>query len=416
MTQEAYPEYKDSGVAWLGDVPTHWGLLKSKYAFGYKKGFATKPDEPQEDGSPLITMAYLRGDLNPELVKQKSHDIKIEDGNTLILWDGANAGEILKGKSGVLSATLAVIIYKSNIEENFVWYLLKAFEKNIRQRNTGMGIPHVNSEFFSNFSCVIPPLAEQKAIADFLDRGAARIDSLIEKKKRQLELLKEKRATTISQAVTRGLNPAAPTKDSGVAWLGDVPTHWDINPLFALMKKNQELNANRFDNVLSLSYGNIVRRNVDSDFGLLPESFSSYQVLQEGYVIIRSTDLQNDKKSLRVGLAKEQGIITSAYLGLIPSNQLDARYAYQYLHHCDIKKIFYGLGGGLRQSLRFEEFRRFPMLLPPLAEQKKIADFLDRETARMDKLADITRESITLIKERRTALITAAVTGQIKVV
>lgn len=114
------------------------------------------------------------------------------------------------------------------------------------------------------------------------------------------------------------------------------------------------------DNVLSLSYGNIIRRNVEDNFGLMPESFNTYQIVKSGDVILRLTDLQNDKRSLRVGLAKEGGIITSAYLSLRGKSDVDPSYLYQLLHSYDTTKVFYGMSGGLRQSMKFEDFRRLP--------------------------------------------------------
>ena len=134
-------------------------------------------------------------------------------------------------------------------------------------------------------------------------------------------------------------------EDSGVPWIGDIPADWDVKPLFAYCKENHEKNTDgKNDNVLSLSYGNIIRRDVKDNFGLIPESFNSYQILKPGTLILRLTDLQNDKKSLRVGLVKEKGIITSAYVGLLPNSKIIPDYLYYLLHSYDISKVFYGLG------------------------------------------------------------------------
>ncbi|MDM5116965.1 restriction endonuclease subunit S [Aeromonas caviae] len=200
-------------------------------------------------------------------------------------------------------------------------------------------------------------------------------------------------------------------KDSGVEWVGDMPRHWQSKPAFAVVMDECIKNSDGAEsNVLSLSYGNIVERDVETNFGLLPESFNTYQIVNPGDIILRLTDLQNDKRSLRVGRSTLQGIITSAYLKLSCSGELNDRYAYRLLHSYDTTKVFYGMGGGLRQSMKFEDFRRLPFLVPPLEEQRTIAAFLDYETARIDRLIAQQQRLIELLKEKRQAVISHAVT------
>ncbi|MFL7844355.1 restriction endonuclease subunit S [Raoultella ornithinolytica] len=200
-------------------------------------------------------------------------------------------------------------------------------------------------------------------------------------------------------------------KDSGVEWVGDMPHHWQTKPAFAVVMDQCIKNSDGAEsNVLSLSYGNIVERDVENNFGLLPESFNTYQIVNQGDIVLRLTDLQNDKRSLRVGRSTLRGIITSAYLKLACGKELDNRYAYRLLHSYDTTKVFYGMGGGLRQSMKFEDFRRLPFLLPPLEEQCTIAAFLDYETTRIDKLIAQQQRLIELLKEKRQAVISHAVT------
>ncbi|EJL8715253.1 restriction endonuclease subunit S [Vibrio alginolyticus] len=200
-------------------------------------------------------------------------------------------------------------------------------------------------------------------------------------------------------------------KDSGVEWVGEIPSGWQVKPTFALFDPNTYKNVDGIEtNVLSLSYGRIIQRDVEKNFGLLPESFNTYQIVDSGDIILRLTDLQNDKRSLRVGLAKQRGIITSAYLKLAAKSQLEPRFAYLLLHSYDTTKVFYGMGGGLRQSMKFEDFRRLPILLPTFDEQTQIANFLDHETAKIDTLIDKQQQLIKLLKEKRQAVISHAVT------
>lgn len=200
-------------------------------------------------------------------------------------------------------------------------------------------------------------------------------------------------------------------RDSGVEWVGEIPKSWQVTPLFSVASTGVEKNDDGAEsNVLSLSYGRIIRRDVEDNHGLLPESFNTYQIVDSGDIILRLTDLQNDKRSLRVGMANEKGIITSAYLKLTAKAQFLDRYLYRLLHSYDTTKVFYGMGGGLRQSMKFEEMRRLQMLCPSLDEQKQIAAFLDHETAKIDALIEKQQRLIELLKEKRQAVISHAVT------
>ena len=175
-------------------------------------------------------------------------------------------------------------------------------------------------------------------------------------------------------------------KDSGVDWLGEVPAHWAINPFYSLASERTEPNSGMLeDNLLSLSYGRIVRKNIESNDGLLPESFETYQIVKPGDIVFRLTDLQNDKRSLRTAIVEEQGIITSAYLAAKPTG-LQSGYLSHLLRAYDVTKVFYSMGGGLRQSMKFSDIKRLPTLAPSAEEQTSIATFLDRETAKIDGL------------------------------
>jgi len=197
---------------------------------------------------------------------------------------------------------------------------------------------------------------------------------------------------------------------SGIDWIGNIPAHWGVEVLSKIAIENKEKNKhNQESYVLSLSYGKIINRDTSDNFGLLPESFDTYQIVKVGYIILRLTDLQNDKRSLRVGLVKKRGIITSAYIGLIIGKGYHT-YVYYLLHSYDILKIFYKFGGGVRQSMKFAELKNLPILFPPLNEQQAITTFLDREIAKIDTLIEKKQRLLDLLAERRQALISHVVT------
>jgi len=199
-------------------------------------------------------------------------------------------------------------------------------------------------------------------------------------------------------------------KDSGVAWLGEVPKHWQIRPFYSVATEREEPNIGmQEDNLLSLSYGRIVQKDIASNDGLLPESFETYQVIRPGDIVFRLTDLQNDKRSLRTALVEETGIITSAYVATKPTS-IESRYLGHLLRAYDVTKVFYSMGGGLRQSMKFSDLKRLPTLLPPPEEQQNIAAFLDRETGKIDALIAEQRRLVGLLAEKRQAVISHAVT------
>ena len=199
-------------------------------------------------------------------------------------------------------------------------------------------------------------------------------------------------------------------KDSGVEWVGSIPSSWSVMPLFSVAEERAQSNKGMLeDNLLSLSYGNIVRKDINSFEGLVPESYETYQVIEAGDVVFRLTDLQNDKRSLRSAKCSERGIITSAYVAVAPK-QVESGY-FSYLMRCyDQVKVFYSMGGGMRQSMKFDDLRRMMVLLPTCIEQQCITSYLDRETVRIDALVDKKTRFIELLREKRQALITHAVT------
>lgn len=199
-------------------------------------------------------------------------------------------------------------------------------------------------------------------------------------------------------------------KPSGIPWAPEIPAEWKSEPFFAVAKPNKIKNTGIAErNLLSLSYGRVVRKNIDTTFGLLPESFETYQIVDTGHIVFRLTDLQNDKVSLRSALVTEKGIITSAYLA-VKFSSLDAKYADYLMRSYDKSAVFYELGGGVRQSAKYDDLKWMPVLTPPMLEQKSIAAFLDEKTAAIDDLIAKKEKLLELLAEKRTALITQAVT------
>ena len=200
-------------------------------------------------------------------------------------------------------------------------------------------------------------------------------------------------------------------KDSGIEWIGSVPSHWRIHTLYQLVNQVKKKNsALQEKNLLSLSYGKIKRKDIDSSDGLLPASFDGYNIIEDGDIVLRLTDLQNDHTSLRVGLATERGIITSAYTTLRPTDMRNSKYLYYLIHAFDLKKGFYGMGSGVRQGLNYAEVKELRIVLPNQDEQNAIVRFLDGQCAQIDVAIEEAKSSIAEYKKLREAVIFETVT------
>ena len=204
-------------------------------------------------------------------------------------------------------------------------------------------------------------------------------------------------------------------KDSGIAWIGAMPRAWKMNTIAQIFLQVKCKNTGLQEkNLLSLSYGKVKRKSIDTVEGLLPESFDGYNIIEKDDIVLRLTDLQNDHTSLRVGLAEEQGIITSAYLTIRNRSNFCPKYLYYYLHSFDIAKGFYGMGAGVRQGLNWDGVKWLKILAPSVPEQDRIAAFLDAQCAEIDTVLEKTRASIEEYQKLKQSVITQAVTKGIR--
>lgn len=207
------------------------------------------------------------------------------------------------------------------------------------------------------------------------------------------------------------LKPYAEYKESGLPWLGRVPEHWEIRPAVGTFSPIRERNFGLSEKtILSLSYGRIIIKSAEKLHGLVPESFETYQIVNPGDIVLRTTDLQNDHTSLRVGMVRNRGIITSAYLSLKVKDGVNPDFGYQILNVWDMSKAIYGYGSGLRQNLDFSHFKRMPIALPSLSEQAAIVRFLNWANGRLERAIRAKRKIIKLLEEQKQVIIHQAVT------
>lgn len=422
-----YVEYKDSGIDWLGKIPSAWEIKKVKLQFDVINGATPKSgEETFWDGDIMwVTPAdYKTKDMylnNSRRCITKSGlnscGTSLVPKNSIIISNRAPIGSVaLAAKELCTSQGCKSLVKKAELDDKYNYYFFSIMSNPLNMLGRGTTFLELSSSDLKNFYIPTPPLQNQQAIADYLDRKTAGIEALISDKQKLIDLLREKRQDTISEAVIKGLDKSVKMKDSGIDWIGEIPSDWDVLPLFAVANENRTKNiGNNCANLLSLSYGNIINKDIETNFGLLPESFENYQIVEEGYTILRLTDLQNDKRSLRSGYVREKGIITSAYVGLVPSKKVDGLFLSELLHGYDLMKIFYGLGNGVRQSMNYSDLKRLPIIVPPLEKQREISTYLDQKMAQIDSLISDTAEQIEKLKEYRQSIISEAATGKVAV-
>ena len=427
MSFPRYPSYKESGVEWLGKVPKHWDVgsvrwLTSRYSGG-------TPDKTNfaywEDG----TIPWLNsGAVNDRLISEASTYITADAfANSSAKWipEGALVMALAgQGKTKGMVAQLAIpttcnqsmaaIVPSSKIKARFLFWWLDSNYQNIRNMAGGDLRDGLNLELL--------PITEQTNIAAFLDHETAKIDALVAEQRRLMELLKEKRQAVISHAVTKGLNPRAPIKPSGIEWLGDVPRHWNVCLLKRAFRSVDYGISESLDSegaVAILRMGNIANGKVVTDDLKYTDAVDPYLLLKTGDLLYNRTnslDLIG-----KVGMFIEKGeapVSFASYLVRLRTVEESLPDYFAYLLNTEgilglaRSNAFVAIG---QCNLNPTRYGQITIAIPPRAEQATIVDYLNIELAKLDTLTAEAQHAINLLQERRTALISGAVTGQIDV-
>ena len=331
---------------------------------------------------------------------------------------GASVGNIAISTIDACSNQACCCIKPDNNNDlKFMYYWLSMCKIDFLSQSIGGGQPNISQSKIKNQFYYRPQLSEQKVIANFLDSKCSEIDALSADIQKEIETLEQYKRSVVTEAVTKGLNPDAEMKDSGIEWVGNIPVHWDVRPLyyyFAERKKKNYLGQEQ--NLLSLSYGKVIRKDINTSEGLLPDSFNGYNIIEPGDIVLRLTDLQNDKRSLRTGLVKEHGIITSAYVTLKAAKEVVPEYFHYLLHAYDVMKVLYNMGNGVRQGLNYSELSKMHIVAPPLDEQKNIAARLDCVCKGIESIIASKKQQLAVIDSYKKSLIYEYVTGKKEVV
>ncbi len=415
---------KDSGIEWIGKVPDVWDVKPIRAVF-------EEVTEKNKRGEVKNALKFTYGTIvqktdfdaeDDEYVANTILNYTIVEPGTIML-NGLNLNfdfisqriGLVKEKGAITSAYMAFRVKNTSyMLPEYATYLFKSYDSCKALHNMGGGVRKIlNFQEFQKYYVFIPPLQEQQYIVLYLDRKCAEVDALTADIETQIEILEQYKRSTITEAVTKGLDLNAEMKDSGVEWVSKIPAIWNEHPIYCYFGERKNRNSfGREQNLLSLSYGNVIRKDINSEGGLLPESFNTYNIVEAEDIIIRPTDLQNDKRSLRTGLVKEHGIITSAYIALRPIKPVNTAYFHYLLHAFDVMKVFYNMGNGVRQGLNFSEFSKLMVFEPSRAEQDAIVKYLDSKCTVIDSAVQEKKMQLEKLAEYKKSLIYEYVTGK----
>lgn len=391
-----YSAYKDSGIEWIGEIPSDWGLKKLKYLFSLRSGEAATDER---SGS------YFLYGANGVISDYPKANISTQK---IIIGRVGASGEIniAQANSWISDNALIVDLFDTS-HFRYVYYLLKSI--NFPERINKTAQPLITGGYISNYFVPFPDFKQQKNIANFLDYKTVQIDDLIAKKERMIELLKEERAAVINQVVTKGLNPKAEMKDSGIDWMGKIPKHWGLKRLKYLVKLINEKGAIN-DNSIRVDL-----ENIESWTGQLIKTDSITATDEEMKQFIPGDVLFNKLRPYlaKVFHARQEGMCGGELLVLRPSIQIDSKFLYHRVISNDFIRVIDGSTYGTKMPRASWDFiGNLCIPYPSFEEQRRIVDFIERKTSQIDMQVAREQESIELLKEYRTSLISEIVTGK----
>lgn len=436
MSLPRYPEYKDSGVAWLGELPSHWSCTRLKFLLeGMGSGGTPDTDNANywaadDSGTPWVAIGDLSDrerinetakSLTPAGIASKG--LTVWPAGTLLFSMYASLGHTAElSISATTNQAILALLPANNVNQRFLTRWLEYLKPRLKEQASSNTQDNLNAEKVRNLLALALPIQEQTAIATFLDRETAKIDALIAEQEKLLTLLAEKRQATISHAVTKGLNPDAPMKDSGVEWLGEVPAHWNCSKLRRIAKAVQtggtptsELPSSDLEDGENWytpgDFGDDLKLG-DSAKKISEETIQSgdAKAFPPGSVLIVSIGATLGK----VGYISNFASANQQINAVIPDENMNG-YFLSYALSVQTEAMRYLSNASTIGIMNQEKTKEIWIAVPPFAEQQSISDFLDSETSSLDALTIEATRAIDLLKERRTALISAAVTGKIDV-
>lgn len=409
---------KDSGVQWIGQIPDNWQITINK----------TLLKNTSEKNHPHAEVLSLYRELGvvPKNSRDDNHNVTSENTtqykfvecgdlviNKMKAWQGSLA---VSNYEGIVSPAYYVCKFRSkSVNKAYVHYLLRSnvYAQQFECLSTGMRVGQwdLAIDDFLRTPLLLPPMKEQTEIVDFLNKKTVEINALIANVQEQIEKLKFYKQSVVREAVTRGLDPNAPMKESGIEWIGQIPCDWKVLASKWLMRKTKTIREKYSgESVLSLTTKGVITRDLDNPSGKMPATFDGYQFVEAGNLLMCLFDI--DVTPRCIGLIKNDGVCSPAYSQFKLNGLADAEYYYYYYLSLDYTKELLHLAKNLRHSLTEEQFGAIPTVLPPMETQKEIAAYLNKKCADIDRVLEIKQSKIEKLEQYKRSLIYEYVTGK----
>ncbi len=426
-----YPSYKDTDLPWLGQVPANWEVLHLRRVVDKFVDYRGHTPEKVDDGIPLITARNIKNgkidwELSQEYIPEDLYDEWMvrgfpEKGDVLVTMEAplGETAQIVETHIALAQRIVLLKADKTKIKNDYLKYFLvsTAGQGELWSRATGSTAIGIKASHLKEIMTLVPPLPEQQAIAAYLDRQTAKIDALIARKQRLLDLLAEQRAALISQAVTKGLNPDVRMKDSGVAWLGQVPSHWEVEKNKHIYREVDDRSEYGDEELLTVSHITGVTTRAEKEVNMfMAETLEGYKRCRAGDLAINTMWAWMGA----LGISSIDGIVSPSYnvYRFRKQNDFITKYIdYLYRtpqHIAEINRYSKGVWSS-RLRLYPDEFFMMSTPKPPYEEQVQIVEHLDKALEKMDRLAAKVEDAIELQREYRAALISSVVTGKVQV-
>lgn len=407
---------KDSGIEWIGKIPEEWNVVANKQLM--KKAKCIKEKYNGEDVLSLTMNGVIVRDLaNPSGKMPATFDGYqfVEAGNLLMCLFDIDVTPRCIGlikNDGVCSPAYSQFRLSNVADVRFYYYYYLNLDNTKELLHLAKNLRHsLTEEQLGAIPTVLPPLDEQRRICRVLDKKTCDADTLIANVQAQIEKLKAYKQSVVREAVTKGLKPHAPMKESGIEWIGQIPCDWKVLASKWLMRKTKTIQEKYSgESVLSLTTKGVITRDLDNPSGKMPATFDGYQFVEAGNLLMCLFDI--DVTPRCIGLIKNDGVCSPAYSQFKLNGLADAEYYYYYYLSLDYTKELLHLAKNLRHSLTEEQFGAIPTVLPPMETQKEIAAYLNKKCAEIDRVLEIKQAKIEKLEQYKRSLIYEYVTGK----
>lgn len=409
---------KDSGVEWIGEIPEDRRIIRNKYALSFIKGKIPSEINTEQKGIPYIgasDLDTLSGNANYLLYTSDVNVPMCNSEDVLVLWDGARAGLIGKNHTGAISSTIVKITPDQFINKHFFFWYLKGFEKYLYECVNGTTIPHMNKKYVEDIMMIDWSLDDQKRIADFLDDKCGKIDRYIEKQQQIIDKLKEYKQAVITEAVTKGLDPDVPMKDSGIEWIGMIPEHWEVKKFgYIATVKSNLVHPNEYGD-----YPQVSSENIEKSTGRLLEckTVKDIGVISDNHLFFKGQILYS---KIRPALNKA---CIAPYDGLCSADiyPIETKENTEFVLFSILSESFLEQVRTLTETrvkmpkINQNELSGIISCVPSLDEQNKIVAYINRKMKLIDHVLVKKERILEKLTEYKKSLIYEAVTGKLEV-